>query len=238
MEALLRCYAEEDAATGGGGGGGRKIIRVEGAPVTAPLLERLLTEMRSWSGSLTRNRRERPSIKAESYMILRSPSDFAGHEHSAKATLAAAKLKENAQLWELAQLAMLQVDTAFAEQYTAVAFTYNFEGSPHIDKQNTGPFYGLSLGDFPEGQGGIRVECSPRLVAEVNTRHRLGKVDGRYPHWVAPYKAGAERYSVIYYMTAGAFAEPGPAVFSLPLQYSRSDDDCASKEDEEEHARQ
>eukprot|EP00277_Geminigera_cryophila_P036293 CAMPEP_0173090492 /NCGR_PEP_ID=MMETSP1102-20130122/26948_1 /TAXON_ID=49646 /ORGANISM="Geminigera sp., Strain Caron Lab Isolate" /LENGTH=32 /DNA_ID= /DNA_START= /DNA_END= /DNA_ORIENTATION= len=24
-------------------------------------------------------------------------------------------------------------------------------------------------------------------VAQVNTKNRLGKVDGRYPHWVAPY---------------------------------------------------
>ena len=33
--------------------------------------------------------------------------------------------------------------------------------------QNVGPFYGLSMGDFADGQGGIRVECSPRIVAEV-----------------------------------------------------------------------
>ena len=44
------------------------------------------------------------------------------------------------------------------------------------------PFYGLALGSFTEGQGGIMVECSARVVAHVNTRNRLGKVDGRYPH--------------------------------------------------------
>ena len=44
-----------------------------------------------------------------------------------------------------------------------MAFTHKFKGSPHIDKQNTGPFYGLSLGNFPAGQGGVRVECSARV---------------------------------------------------------------------------
>ena len=32
-----------------------------------------------------------------------------------------------------------------------------FRGSPHIDTTNTGPFYGLSIGDFIDGTGGIQV---------------------------------------------------------------------------------
>ena len=76
----------------------------------------------------------------------------------------------------------------------------------------------------------------------VNTRDRLGRVDGRYPHWVRPYdndvvvdsssssssssssnsvKGGEERperYSIIYYETGGKFDEPGPAVFSIPTE--------------------
>jgi hypothetical protein len=51
----------------------------------------------------------------------------------------------------------------------------------------------------------------------VNTANRLGKVDGRFPHWVAPYEASTEeRFSLIYYQTAGAYTPPGPAVFSMP----------------------
>jgi hypothetical protein len=148
-------------------------------------------------------------------MVLRAPGHYKFAD-SAKARLAAAKLAENSQLWELARRAMLAVDAAYADIFTAVAFTRSFVGSPHIDKQNTGPFYGLSLGDFPVGQGGVRVECSARVVCEVDTRRRLGKIDGRYPHWVAPYEDGAERYSVIYYQTNGGFAAPGPAIFSYP----------------------
>ena len=62
-----------------------------------------------------------------------------------------------------------------------------FQGSPHIDTTNVGPFYGLAFGDFADGTGGIRVELDPMTVCEVNTKGRLGKVDGRYPHWVAEY---------------------------------------------------
>lgn len=53
----------------------------------------------------------------------------------------------------------------------------------------------ISSGDF-SGGGAIAVECSPLLVAEVETRGRLGKVDGRFPHWVTPYSGN--RFSLIY----------------------------------------
>ena len=45
--------------------------------------------------------------------------------------------------------ALVEVDPSF--EFTAAAFTHGFVGSPHIDKQNLGPFYGLALGNFPEG---------------------------------------------------------------------------------------
>ena len=45
------------------------------------------------------------------------------------------------------------------------------------------------------------VECSARVVAHVNTKNRLGRVDGRYPHWVAPYDERKDRYSLIFYLT-------------------------------------
>ena len=42
----------------------------------------------------------------------------------------------------------------------------------------------------------------------------MGKVDGRYPHWVTPYTG--ERYSVIYYRTVGEVDPMGPAVVPTP----------------------
>lgn len=50
-------------------------------------------------------------------------------------------------------------------------------------------------GEFTGG-GKIAVECSPFLVAEVDTHGRYGKVDGRFPHWVTSYTGC--RYSLIY----------------------------------------
>ena len=72
------------------------------------------------------------------------------------------------------------------------------------------------MGDFPEAEGGVCVECSARIVAFMNTKDRLGRVDGRYPHWVAPYDQRTDRYSLIYYETGNDFMKPGPAVFSIP----------------------
>jgi hypothetical protein len=72
-------------------------------------------------------------------------------------------------------MAMISVDPLFAQKYTALAVTHGFHGSPHIDKQNVGPFYGLALGDFEEGTGGILVECSARVLGKYQSF--LRKVD-------------------------------------------------------------
>jgi len=130
----------------------------------------------------------------------------------------AKKLERNRTLWDLAQMAMREADEVFAEECTEMAITYGFVGSPHIDKQNCGPFYGLALGEFKEGTGQVCVECSARIVAEVDTKNRLGRIDGRYPHWVTPYDPQEERFSLIYYVTGGKFKPPGPAIFSVPVE--------------------
>ena len=47
---------------------------------------------------------------------------------------------------------------------------------------------------------------------EVDTQARMGKVDGRYPHWVSPHTG--ERYSLIYYQTAGEWEAQAESVFA------------------------
>jgi len=106
-------------------------------------------------------------------------SNTRGHG-SNKARRAAQKVARHSDLWKLAHVALEEIDSSFASRVTAIAFTKNFVGSAHIDTQNTGPFYGLSLGDFSIGTGQLCVEVSAREVAHVNTRNRLGMVDGRF----------------------------------------------------------
>jgi hypothetical protein len=146
-------------------------------------------------------------------MILRSPAEFLKKLGSRKAEQAMIKFNQHKHLWALAEIAMKEADPEFAAKYTAMAVTYGFQGSPHIDKQNVGPFYGLSLGDFPDGEGGVCVEVDARTVAHVNTKNRLGKIDGRYPHWVAPYTEGCQRYSLIFYQTEGKKMPTGTAFY-------------------------
>ena len=135
---------------------------------------------------------------------------------SRRAQRVAKKMQRNRKLWAMAIEAMRDVDPDFASRCTEVAVTFGFTGSPHIDKQNCGPFYGLALGEFAEGTGQVCVECSARVLAAVNTKNRLARIDGRHPHWVMPYDANEERFSLIYYETGGKFVAPGPAVFTLP----------------------
>ena len=62
------------------------------------------------------------------------------------------------------------------------------------------------------------MECSARIVACVNTKNRLAKVDGRNPHWVAPYDhQNTERHSLIFYQTVGEREPIGPAIFQMPV---------------------
>ena len=126
-------------------------------------------------------------------------------------------MEGNRKLWDLALQAMIETDPQFAARCSEIAVTYGVIGSPHIDRQNSSHFYGLSLGNFTEGTGCVAVEMSPRVVAEVNTKNRLGKVDGRYPHWVSNYNVDEEeRFSLIYYDTLSSYQTPGPAIFSIP----------------------
>ena len=176
--------------------------------------------MRAWlarraSKGARGNVQERPSVCAQAYMILRSPTDFNAKlgAGSRKARQAADKFAAHASLWRGAERALREADPAFADAFTALAVTYGFQGSPHIDKQNVGPFYALALGDFDEGTGGVAVEADARTVCVVDTKNRLGKVDGRFPHWVTPWDArgGKERFSLIYYRTAGRAPSPSRA---------------------------
>ena len=221
MERLLTCY-EDEQLVDQDGFAKRNRFHLDGVPVSQQMVDDLLVELRAWTdetGKIAKNR-ERPSIDASNYMILRSPKfdeDTSGTNRASRRALRKSKkLEKFRKIWELAQKALRLVDPVFADRCTEIAVTYGFQGSPHRDKQNCGPFYGFSLGNFPSGQGGVCVQISARLTAVMNTQNRLGRVDGRYPHWVDQYDEDSERYSLIYYETGNAFVKPGPAVFSVP----------------------
>jgi hypothetical protein len=239
--------ANENSINQNNGFANRKRIYVDGKPVCQELIDELLVELRSWTNEtgLDCKNRERPSIDARNYMILRKPKEefntisdgrdkSTSTRASRRAIRKAKKLSKYRKIWDLAMKALRNVDPIFATQCTEIAVTFGFQGSPHIDKQNSGPFYGLALGNFTSGQGGVCVECSARVVAVVNTKNRLGRVDGRYPHWVDEYdkqqqqqpqgvdnaaSSAIERYSLIYYETGGNFKKPGPAIFDLPRRH-------------------
>ena len=63
------------------------------------------------------------------------------------------KMEGNRGLWSLALRVLREADPAFAARCSEVAVMYGFSGSPHIDKQNSPFFYGLSVGEFDEGTG-------------------------------------------------------------------------------------
>ncbi|KAL3935857.1 MAG: hypothetical protein SGBAC_008712 [Bacillariaceae sp.] len=192
--------------------GPRQVRQERGILLPEETMRELLHEMEAIHWPHTT--RERPKIKAEYYMILQKPGS--GQVDSKRTRLETAKLDKYQGIFDAAVRALQLVDPDFARRFTAVAVTKNFTGSPHIDTLNVGPFYGLSMGDFNEGGGKIAVECSATLVAEIDTRNRLAKVDGRFPHWVTPYDVGGTRYSLIYYVTSGEVEPQTTAIFPPP----------------------
>ena len=228
MNRLLDCYAKTPNS---------RVVRYErGTPIRPQLIDELFTLMEAidWS---TKNR-ERPKIKAEYYMILQRPGS--GQVDSARTRRETAKLNKYRAIFDKAVQAIEETDPDYAKRFTALAVTKNFMGSPHIDTLNTSAFYGLSLGDFTPHDGGkIAVECSPTLVAEVDTRGRLAKVDGRFPHWVTPYDdpagggSSGSRYSLIYYATSGDVVPQTTAIFKPPRAAFPEEDSNAPGKTEE-----
>ena len=232
MTRLLECYSQHFQETNRTG---RKRSHIQTTPqmVRPELLQAIQEELIAWR-NLHGELNTRPSIHAESYMILRKDCMSLSEEHiintvafdestmgnandfvtapatvSRKARQAQKQMQEYTKLWNLAWQALNEVDPQYASTFSALAVTYRFRGSPHIDKQNTGPFYGLSLGNFTGG--GICVEDDFDTVAVCDSHNRFAKVDGRFPHWVDTYRG--ERYSLIYYSTMHEYQKPSVAYY-------------------------
>jgi hypothetical protein len=140
--------------------GARGVAEFRGIDVSERVQGELLAELWAWREATDTAPRERPKISATGYMILRSPLEFTVAS-GAKAQLAAAKLARFQRLWDVARVAMEEVNPGFANVYTAIAFTYQFRGSPHIDTQNIGPFMAISLGDYPRGPSNSKHHTAP-----------------------------------------------------------------------------
>jgi len=232
MQRLLHCYNSSSGCDENGHPLRLRSVRYErGVAIDPMLVKELLEEMEAirWP----RTTRERPKIAADGYVILQRPpppparatstskADVEAYPKSQKANnkskREAEKLKRFIGIWMKAVEAIESIDKVFAAQFTALAVTKNFRGSPHIDTLNIAPFYGLSLGDFTPDNGGgkLCVECSATEVAEIDTRGKLAKVDGRFCHWVSDYEG--TRYSLIYYVTHGDVIPQTTAIFKPPL---------------------
>ncbi len=162
MKRLLECYTEEGLVEESSGYEKRKRIHVRGTPnVSKCLIDQLLVELRSWTDEtgLDCKNRERPSIDARNYMILRRPnseyetllmkdksstcssgsincvnSDSDSTRASRRAKRKAKKFSRYEKIWNLGMEALRDVDPMFANQCTEIAVTFGFKGSAHRDK--------------------------------------------------------------------------------------------------------
>jgi hypothetical protein len=214
MRRLLECYAEEGCATG------RRVIDVPGVPIEDAALFELRAELDAWA--LTAKPPHGGGKghgaghgEAELYEHLRHPADVDARlgKGSREARRATDAFKKRASLWSAVVDALKATDATFASRVTAMEITMNRRSSPRVDKQCIGPHYVMACGTFEANTGGVFVECDARVVAEVDVRNAVARVDGRFPCWTANYGADGRRFEVACYRTVGEPVAITTAVF-------------------------
>lgn len=163
----------------------RTVLPAKGVPVAPALLDPLLAELQRTRWPAVDHR---AGMECSHYLVL-----YLGRPNPGYTALEAAVA--NLLQW---------ADPEYP--CTMVAVTKNFEGSPHIDARDVMYQYAVSLGSFTEG-GQLCVESAadPSSVHVITTHNRIGRIDGRFIHWVRGH-SGGDRYSVIYYSTNDAHA--------------------------------
>jgi len=171
-------------------------------PATEPLLSAL--RMMDWRENV------RPAVNASGYALLKRPPVLAKPPPWRQTDPRMVRRR----IWELADAALRAASAKSAVfDFTVIAVSKNFRGSPHRDQNDLSVQYALSLGDYEEGGGNLCVEESEFVVRALDTRRRLVCFDGRFPHWVSGYHG--ERYSVIFYRSSGKFDPPTQAVHDV-----------------------
>eukprot|EP00927_Polykrikos_kofoidii_P045147 TRINITY_DN39035_c0_g1_i1.p1 TRINITY_DN39035_c0_g1~~TRINITY_DN39035_c0_g1_i1.p1 ORF type:complete len:278 (+),score=39.07 TRINITY_DN39035_c0_g1_i1:101-934(+) len=172
----------------------RIVVRSVGTALPEVASSELLAALRlmAWKENI------RPGVCADGYVVLKRP----------KSSLVQPCWRETdprvvrRRVWELAEASLRAVSPkASAFDFTSIAVSKNFHGSPHVDKNDLSPQYALSVGEFDVGGGELCIEEDPFTVRAFDTRGRLVCVDGRFPHWVSGYTG--ERYSIIFFRSVG-----------------------------------
>eukprot|EP00929_Paragymnodinium_shiwhaense_P098247 TRINITY_DN59761_c0_g1_i1.p1 TRINITY_DN59761_c0_g1~~TRINITY_DN59761_c0_g1_i1.p1 ORF type:complete len:635 (+),score=57.99 TRINITY_DN59761_c0_g1_i1:63-1907(+) len=185
LDALCQAYAAKEVATP------RRYVHGQGLLIPEELADQMLAAL----SSMPFEEHARPKVHAAGYCILKRPTSTSAQYHERDPR------HMRRQVWDAAERILRQASPkAGAYDYTAIAVSRGFRGSPHIDQNDLSVQYAFSLGDFEAG-GELCVEEDPFLVRVLNTHGRLVCIDGRFPHWVSGYSG--ERYSVIFYRSAG-----------------------------------
>ena len=131
----------------------------EGVEGVVKEVEELVEELEGVEEGDREKREEQKEEKEEKEEMGETEKKEKKETRSRVAIKAAAKVDTHQDMWDMAMQLLSTVDMDFSTKVTAIAFTKNFKGSCHIDTQNSGPFYGLSLGDFKAPGYTATVQC-------------------------------------------------------------------------------
>jgi hypothetical protein len=164
-----------------------------GEPISESITFPLLDILRSTAWAPKKR-----NVTAAEYLVLGVPAQGAQPKN----------LERYPELWRLACALMQAMAPSF--RFSSLAVTKNFVGSPHVDAGDKTWQYAVSLGDFTSG-GQLCVEVSANEVGVIETKNRLCRFDGRFPHWVRSYEG--ERFSLIFYRVDGEVTPKEKAVW-------------------------
>lgn len=197
-------------------------VRVEeclGGPLLAPRLTREMLEILEgldWKTATSAGHREVGRSSGASFVMGTTLGALGSNGYASVARVAARRganrdvvkatyTSQAAQLRRLWALCREAVGPGY--RFTSVQVNRDFAGKPHVDKNDVGHQYALSLGAF-EGGRLVVATSDPLRFRSLDTRNRVTRCDGRHPHWVTPHSGGT-RYSLIMYRVEGRAARRG-----------------------------
>ena len=124
----------------------RRVVLAQGASVPRDLRERLLGALRcaQWE------RKER-KLRSDEYITLRKLKPCDPATASTRRKRAEKRFQKHVALWDASAAIVEALCPDF--EWTTLAITRNFRGSPHRDRLDTRYQLAISLGDFKDGEG-------------------------------------------------------------------------------------
>ena len=124
----------------------------------------------AWRAAVCAMGTEGRKLRSDEYITLRKLKPCDPATASTRRKRAEKRFQKHVALWDASAAIVEALCPDF--EWTTLAITRNFRGSPHRDRLDTRHQLAISLGDFKDGEGLLCVESADgRVVTKINTKN-------------------------------------------------------------------